>query len=254
MRNNFPKIIFENQDYLVIDKPAGLTVHGADHINELTLADLLIARYPEIKNVGENPSRPGIVHRLDKEVSGLMVIAKNNDSFQDLKKQFQNRSVSKYYLALVFEKVSKETDLIDFPIKRSRAGHKMAALPKGSDELLSRRHPSNRDQGNIDGLFKSRSAITEFQIIKRFINYTLLDVKIKTGRTHQIRVHLLAYGHPLVGDNLYGTKKTKLKNKKILLNRLFLMAHKLSFKDLKGEKKTFNLDLPEELKNFLPKF
>jgi len=254
MSYNFPEIIFEDKDYLVINKPAGLIVHRTAHIQETTLADLLISYYPKIKTVGEDQERPGIVHRLDKEVSGLMVIAKNNASFQSLKKQFQDRDVNKHYLALVFGKVSKETDTIDFPIKRSRSGYKMAALPKGGEELLSRRHPKNRDQGNIDGLFKSRQAITEFKILKRFVNYTLLDVKIHTGRTHQIRVHFLAYGHPLVGDNLYYTKKTKLKNQKLQLNRVFLVANQLTFRDLQGKRRTFSLDLPDELKTFLPRF
>ncbi len=254
MTDNFPEIIFEDQDYLVINKPAGLVVHGGGSVKEKTLADFLIKRYPKIIKVGDDPDRPGIVHRLDKEVSGLMVIAKNNSSFENLKKQFQDREINKQYFALVFGKVSKDNDLINFPIKRSQSGHKMAALPLGVQDLLSRRHPQNRDRGNIDGIFKSREAISEFQIIKRFVNYSLLKVKIKTGRTHQIRVHFFAYGHPLVGDNLYCTKKTKAKNQKLKLGRVFLVANQLSFEDLKGIKKTFSIELPEELKAFLPRF
>ena len=251
---NFPEIIFEDKNYLVINKPAGLAVHAGGNLKEKTLADFLIERYPKIKEVGDDPIRPGIVHRLDKDVSGLMVIALTNKSFENLKEQFKTREINKNYLALVYGKVSKENDIINFPIKRSRDGYKMAALPLNTEELLTRHTPKNRDQGNIAGVFSSKEAITEFKIIKRLINYTYLDVKIKTGRTHQIRVHFFAYGHPLVGDTLYNTKKTKFKNQKLNLGRVFLVAYKLSFMDLNGEKKEFKIGLPKELETFLPKF
>lgn len=253
MLNKFPEIIFEDDNYLVIDKPADLIVHGGPGITDTTLADLLIEKYPEIKDVGEDKIRPGIVHRLDKEVSGLMVIAKNNESFKSLKEQFKDRDVNKIYIALVHGKIEKDYDEINFPIKRAKEGYKMAALPLNVENLLVRKSPKSRDKGNIEGLFKARPASTSFQVIKRFINYTLLEVNIKTGRTHQIRVHFSAYGHPLVGDNLYYTKKSKEKNKKINLGRVFLVATQLSFFDLKGEKKEFSLEMPEELNNFLPK-
>lgn len=246
-------IIYEDENCLVINKPAGLAVHGGGNIKEETLVDWLIDKYPEIKNVGEDLNRPGIVHRLDMDVSGLMVIAKNNESFQDLKRQFKERKTEKEYSALVYGKVSKDGDLINFPIKRSKDGNKMAALPKNTEELLTRRHPKNRDKGNIGGFFKAREAITEFTVIQRFVNYTLLKIRIKTGRTHQIRVHFFAYGHPLVGDDLYFTKKTKDKNAKINLGRVFLVASRLSFTDRKGEKKEFKIDLPDELIKKLPK-
>lgn len=248
-----PTIIWESNDYLVIDKPAGLAVHGGGNITEPTLADWLIKKYPKIKKVGDDPSRPGIVHRLDKDVSGLMVIAKSQASFESLKSQFKTREINKEYFALAHGRIETDEGEIDFPIKRASAGYKMAALPHQADRLLSRRHPKDRDRGNIDGIFQAKEALTEFKVIKRFINYTLVRVKIKTGRTHQIRVHFCALSHPLVGDNLYGTKKTKIINKKLNLGRVFLMASRLSFLDLGGEEKEFSLELPEELKAFLPR-
>ena len=247
----FPEIIFENQDYLVINKPAGLAVHGGGNIKEPTLADFLIARYPEIAQVGDDPIRPGLVHRLDKEVSGLMVIAKNNETFEHLKNQFKDRDVNKQYIALVHGKMTTDYGEINFPIKRSREGYKMAAMPLNTVDLLSRRKPTDRDQGNLDGIFKAREAITEYNVIKRFINYTLLQVKIKTGRTHQIRVHFFALGHPLVGDNLYYNKKSKVQNLKINLGRIFLFANKLSFKNRAGETQDFSLEMPLELAEFI---
>jgi 23S rRNA pseudouridine1911/1915/1917 synthase len=250
---NFPEIIFEDKDCLVINKPAGLAVHGGGNISEETLADLLVKKYPEIKNVGDDPSRPGIVHRLDMEVSGLMVIAKNQLSFENLKRQFKKREINKEYIALVYGKLQNDEGEINFPIKRASTGHKMAAMPIQAVDLLSRKTPTSRDQGNIAGSFKAREALTTYKTLQKFVNYTLLKVKIKTGRTHQIRVHFFAYGNPLVGDPLYNTKKTRLKNEKLKLGRVFLMACHLAFKDLQGEKKDFKLELSEDLKKFLPR-
>ncbi len=248
-----PRIIFENQDYLIIDKPAGLAVHGGGNIKEATLADWLISCYPAIIKVGDDPSRPGIVHRLDKDVSGLMVIAKNQATFDCLKDQFKDREINKEYIALVHGALARDHGEINFPIKRSSSGFKMAALPLNAADLLNRPHPRGRDQGNMAGVFKSREALTEFQVIQKFINYTLVRVKIKTGRTHQIRVHFFALGHPLVGDDLYATPKTKVKNKKLALGRVFLMANLLSFIDKDGQKQSFSLELPSDLKAFLPR-
>ena len=228
--------IFEDKNYLVINKPAGLLVHGAPHIKEPTLVDQLLKKYPKIEKVGDDPSRPGIIHRLDKLASGLMVVAKTQESFNDLKVQFQKRTIQKYYTALVYGKIEKDEDDINFPIERSAKGHKMAAKPT-----------TVKGEKNEAG----RNALTEFEVTKKFINYTLLKVKIKTGRTHQIRVHMSAYGHPIVGDDLYGTKKTKIKNKKLNLDRIFLVADELKFTDLKGEEKVFKINLPNELKNLL---
>ena len=247
-----PEIISETKDYLVINKPAGLAVHAGGNLKEATLVDWLIAHYPKIKKIGDDPIRPGLVHRLDKDVSGLMVIAKNQKSFLNLKEQFKDREVNKEYLALVHGKLSRDEGSIDFPITRSQAGYKMAALPANTTDLLRRRHPRGRDQGNIESWLKSRLALTEYTVLKRFINYTFLRVKIKTGRTHQIRVHLFALGHPLVGDDLYHTKKSKEKNKKLNIGRVFLVADHLTFSDLNGEKQDFKIDLPPALVAAMP--
>lgn len=233
-KRNF-EIIFENKEFLVINKPAGLIVHGARHIDEITLADLLVKKYPKLKKVGEDRERPGIVHRLDKDVSGLMVIAKTNESFKNLKEQFLSREAVKGYLALVYGQIEKDEDEIDFPIKRAAAGNRQVAVPEG--------YESNKE--------KVRKAVTYFEVVKKFINYTLLVIKTKTGRKHQVRVHLAAYGHPVVGDGLYHTKKTKESNKKINLGRIFLLANKLAFKDLAGKKHNFEIDFSDELENFL---
>ncbi len=251
--NLIPEIIFEDKDYLIINKPAGLAVHPGGNIKEATLKDWLLEYLPEIKKVGEDESRPGIVHRLDMDVSGLMIIAKNQKSYNHLKLQFQERRVKKEYVALVHGKVIKDYDLIDFPIKRSKDGYKMAAMPKNINNLLIRRSPKSRDQGNLSGLFKAKEAITEFNVINRFVNYTLLNIKIMTGRTHQIRVHFFAYGHPLAGDSLYFTKKTKMKNEKLNLGRVFLFAKSISFSSLENKVLNFSLEMPKELKEKLPK-
>jgi 23S rRNA pseudouridine1911/1915/1917 synthase len=183
-----------------------------------------------------------------------MVVDKNNASFENLKAQFKKREINKQYLALVYGKIENDDGEICFPIKRSKDGYRMAAMPLNAVDLLVRRSPKSRDKGNISGLFKAKEAITSFKVIKRFVNYTYLEVKIKTGRTHQIRVHFFAYGHPLVGDTLYFTKKTKAKNDKLNLNRVFLMASRLSFSTPSGEKKEFSINLAPELEAFLPKF
>jgi 23S rRNA pseudouridine1911/1915/1917 synthase len=253
MKNNFPEIIFEDANYLVINKPAGLIVHGGSGIKERVLTDLIIERYPQIKEVGEDDLRPGIVHRLDKEVSGVMVIAKTQEAFLSLKKQFKNRDIYKEYLALAHGKLPRDEGEINFPIKRAKDGYKMAAIPYNSQTLLKRETLKNRDTGNIIALEKARSAVTLFKVIKQFINFAYLSIRIKTGRTHQIRVHFHAYGHPLVGDNLYYTSKTKAKNAKIKLGRIFLVANNLSFKNLEGEILNFKIDLPVELAVKMPK-
>jgi len=245
--------IFENDDYLIINKPAGLIVHGGPGITEEVLTDWLRKSYPKIENIGDDPLRPGIVHRLDKEASGLIVIAKNQKAFLHFKKQFQNRQVTKKYTALVHGQISKDEDIINFPIRRARDGYKMAALPVSSTTIGDKNKPNNRDRGTLKAQEDSKEAVTEFKVVKHYINYTLLDVKIKTGRTHQIRVHFYAYGHPLLGDPLYFTKKTKVKNQKVNLGRIFLVARDLTFKDLNGEKQQYIIDLPNELEAFLKK-
>jgi 23S rRNA pseudouridine1911/1915/1917 synthase len=237
-----PKIIAETEDYLVIDKPAGILAHAVNEKMETggqqSIVSWLLERYPDIRNVGEDPLRPGIVHRLDKDVSGLMVVAKNNNAFENLKEQFQKRRTIKEYVGLVFGKVAPDDGDINFPIKRSTAGFKMAAVPANFIP---------KDNETV------RQALTSFVVERRFHNYTLLKLVIKTGRTHQIRVHLQALGYPLVGDELYSTKNTRVKNKKLGLGRVFLVSKRLEFDDLSGVRQKFEIDLPSELSELLNK-
>jgi 23S rRNA pseudouridine1911/1915/1917 synthase len=223
-------IVDEQADYLVVNKPAGLIVHEAASLQEACLVDWLLERYPEIKTVGEDSLRPGIVHRLDKDVSGLLIVAKTQKGFLHFKKLFQGRRLKKIYTALVHGAVKADDDSIDFPIERSNAGYKMAARPKNQE---------------------GKPAQTEFKTIKRFLHYSLLEVLIKTGRTHQIRAHLAAYGHPIIGDNLYGHHTAKLANHKLGSKRIYLYASRLEFKDPSGEKKEYALSAPDEFSRMI---
>lgn len=245
------KLIEENKDWLVIEKPAGLTVHSGPGIKEKTLIDYLIEDYPIIATAGDDPKRPGIVQRLDKEVSGLMVVAKTTEGFEFLKAQFKKRSVKKEYTALAFGVIEKDSEILDFPIKRSSKGYKMAALPRISEEKLENKKLNNRDLGIQEALSEAKDAWTEFKVLKRYTNSTLVKVRIKTGRTHQIRVHFYAFNHPLIGDRLYSNKKSKAKNLKIPLNRVFLFADHLVFKGLDGLKHDFSIPMPDDLNNFI---
>ena len=229
------KIVKETDDYLIINKPTGLLVHPTQANEKNTLVDLLIKKYPIIKKVGEDLARPGIVHRLDKEASGLMVVAKTQDMFEHLKQQFKKRKVKKKYMVLTYGKVLPDNDTINFPIIRSKKTERMASVPGTKNKIKV-------DEG--------KDALTEFWIEKRFINFTLLRVKIYTGRTHQIRTHMLAYNHPIVGDNIYYNKKQPRKwgdN----LGRLFLHCIKLGFVDLENNKQNFESKLPKHLQEFL---
>ncbi len=232
------KIVAETNDYLIINKPAGLLVHPTEAGEEDTLAHYLVKNYPELQKVGEDPVRPGIVHRLDREASGLLVVAKTQKMFKHLKSQFKKSEIVKEYKVLVHEVIDKDIGTIDFLIDRGPDG-RMVARPK-IDEL-SLRHVNKIQPGKI-----SR---TDFTVEKRFVNYTYLTVRIHTGRTHQIRVHMFAYGYPVVGDTLYYNKRFKKYTKG--LERLFLHAYHLAFKDLKGKNIDTTLDLPIELQKFL---
>lgn len=220
------QIIFENDDLLVIHKPAGLIVHPTENpTGEPTLVDALLERDPDMAQVGDNPLRPGIVHRLDKDVSGLMVIAKTNQAFASLKSQFQNHTVYKEYIALVYGALSKDHDLIEMKIARSKARGRMVARPISQE---------------------GKTAKTEYSVEQRFKNHTLVHVILHTGRTHQIRVHFRAINHPIVGDRLY--KKTYMKNiRPIELNRIFLHAYQLRFRLMDGTQRTFTDPLPNDL-------
>jgi len=223
-------ILFENEDFLVINKPAGLVVHPIKSLEEKTLVTLLLKHCPNIKNVGDpsaNNLRPGIVHRLDKDVSGLLIIPKTQSAFNYFKNEFQNHQIIKEYFALVHGQPKKEKDIISLALARDARGK--ITLAKSAD------------LGNI------KESWTEYEVIKKFKDFTLLKIKIKTGRTHQIRIHLKSIGHPIAGDQLHKIKRQK----KVELNRIFLHAFHLNFTDLKGQTHDFKIDLPIELKNFL---
>ncbi|MCH7758855.1 RNA pseudouridine synthase [Patescibacteria group bacterium] len=226
-------ILYENKEFLVIIKPAGLLVHPTKYQKIGTLSDWLIEFYPEIKVIGDK-DRPGIIHRLDKEVSGIMVVAKTLEIYQHLIEEFKNRKIKKEYVALVYGSPPKEKGEIDLPLGRTK---------KGKIVAIEYRRKIKHE----------RQAFTKYKTIQRFKNFTLLQVLPLTGRTHQIRVHLKAIGCPIVGDQRYG----KLKNEKIEinkeLNRIFLHASYLGFYDFKKQWQEFSSDLPVDLKKFLNK-
>lgn len=218
---NIPlKIIFEDRDLLVIDKPAFLVTHPTlDHPSGTVVNAVL----NHLQNAQTGSLRPGIAHRLDKNTSGVLVIAKNQETLENLKSQFKNKTVSKTYLALVHGVVQKEKGTI-------------------SESIL--RHPKFRSKFIVGQ--GGREAETDYKVLQRLGNFTLLELKPKTGRTHQIRVHLSHLGHPIVGDKLYGGK--------MLLNRQFLHAERLELSDPKtGKKLVFESELPADLDKFLKK-
>lgn len=225
-----PTVIFENEQVLVISKPAGLVVHPGAGVRGKTLINWLVQHVPAIVSVGDSPTvRPGIVHRLDRDVSGVMVIAKTQASFEHLKQQFKNRSVKKEYLALVHGVPKQRSGTINFRIERSnRQPGRMAARP-------------------AEG--KGRTATTHYAVEQTIQNNALLRIQIETGRTHQIRVHLKALGHPIVGDSVYTTKSAR--RKPTTLSRPWLHAARLKFQDLDGTTREFEAPLPKELEHFL---
>ncbi len=221
------KIVFENENILVIDKPAGLMVHPTEKMEQDTLVNGLLAYYPKIKNVGDDPLRPGIVHRLDKAVSGLILVCKTQKAFDYYKKQFQERKIKKFYTALVHGTMEKSEGEINLPIERAKGKGKMAVKPIS--------------QGG-------KEAITRYNVIKQFKNFALLNVEILTGRTHQIRAHLNAVQHPIVGDKLYKQKNVK---ETLELDRPFLHSTVLGFTNMDGEYQEFKSKLPIKLEKII---
>jgi len=234
-----PKIVQVEKDYIVVEKPAGVLVHPTQAGEKDTLIDFVLKKYKEVKKTGDSPERPGIVHRLDKEASGLLVVARTQEMFEHLKKQFQDRTVEKEYVVLVYGKVPDEHRIIDFDIDRGKEG-RMVSRPKTNAFSVA----------TAPNVQPGKEAITEYFLEKIIGRFSLLRVKIHTGRTHQIRAHMFAFNHPVVGDRLYCNKKLIKKNEQ-KLDRLFLHSAKLCFIDLKGEKKCFESQLPEELKRYL---
>jgi 23S rRNA pseudouridine1911/1915/1917 synthase len=234
------KTIYEDDNLLVIDKPAGLTVHEGAGEKKETLVDLIIDRYPEMKKLQwEDISRPGIVHRLDKDTSGIIIVAKNPETQKFLQKQFYDREVTKTYLTLILGKA----DL------------------NGEISTNIRRDPSHRRRMSISYLGEGKEAKT-FYRSKKYYSYitknrnlilTLLEVKPRTGRMHQIRVHLKHKELPVIGDNVYNTKESKKIAKELNINRQFLHASKIKFKLPNGKTIEINSELPDDLKNVLLK-
>jgi 23S rRNA pseudouridine1911/1915/1917 synthase len=206
-------ILAETDDFIVINKPAGLLVHPVAGKKQPSLVDVLLAHDPALRSVGENPERPGIVHRLDKEVGGLMVIAKTQHAFEHLKRQFAEHHVDKRYLALVHGVPSQTEGDIKFRIARSTSKARMAA------------RPSQERQG--------KAAWTHYRVLQAFHGAALLELRILSGRTHQIRAHLFALSHPVAGDQLYALRRT---DRRIQTPRLLLQAVHLAFKDPTTEK------------------
>ena len=185
-----PTLIAEEETFLVLYKPAGIAMHPAGNSRQMTVSDWISTTYPQILGIGEDEKRPGMVHRLDKDTSGLVLIAKSNTAFKGLKRLFQERKVEKTYFALVYGNLPEASGKIDLPIGRVKASEKRA-VPAGKREFAG----------------ELREASTEYALHTRYTGYDFLSVKPKTGRTHQIRVHLSAIGHPIVGDRLYRFKE-----------------------------------------------
>jgi 23S rRNA pseudouridine1911/1915/1917 synthase len=234
-------IVYEDDDLAVINKPAGMMVHAGagatdDARNRGTLVNALLHHLGSLSRVG-GELRPGIVHRLDKETSGLIVVTKNDDAHRKLSAQFAAREVKKKYVALVHGWVKKDSGTITQSISRDR---------------VRRTRMTTRLEGG-------RAAVTHYRVARRldtkFGKVTLLDVKIDTGRTHQIRVHVAAMGHPVVGDTMYGApRQVRGKNAVIGLARNFLHAAELEFRHPRtGEMVALKSELPEELREFLGK-
>jgi len=214
-------IIYEDDDLLVIDKPAGMPVHPAPGHASHTLVNAILAHLPNLPETS-NCQRPGIIHRLDKDASGVMVVAKNKAAEANLINQFKARLVTKAYLVLVKGKLEPKNGVIEAPIGRD---------------------PKNRKRMAV--VASGREARTLYDVIRYLGGYTLLEVKTETGRTHQIRVHLSAIGYPVVGDRVYGVKSA-------YLERLFLHACRLGFKlPRSGEYQEFTSELPAELERAL---
>jgi 23S rRNA pseudouridine1911/1915/1917 synthase len=215
-------IVYEDADVIVVDKPAGMVVHPAPGHPRGTLANALLAHVPGI-SVGCS-QRPGIVHRLDKDTSGLIVAAKTDRGRTALVSQWETRSVEKTYLALVSGSLMDEEATIDAPIGRD---------------------PKNRQRMAV--VRSGRPAVTHFHVVERFPDFTLLEVSIETGRTHQIRVHLAFIGHPIVGDQVYGRARPTDPH----LEHHFLHASALGFRLPDGEALRLESPLPQDLEAVL---
>lgn len=234
------KILYEDKDILAIDKPVGLAVHSDGRTKGKTLVDWILKNYPKMAGVGEPKifeekeiPRPGIVHRLDRDTSGVLILAKNKKSFDSLKEQFKNREVRKVYNTLVVGTFKEDRGTINKEIGRSPTDFRRRLAGRGA-------------RGEL------REAITEYTVLKKIEDrkgnkFTYLEVRPKTGRTHQIRVHMKYLNHPVVGDSLYNPDGLKMKD----IDRMMLHAKSIKFKNLKGDIMKVESELPLEFENLL---
>lgn len=236
------KIIFENKNILAINKPKDILVHGDGRHKNYTVADWVLENYPEIENVGEDIflteekkiKRPGIVHRLDKDTTGILLIAKNQDTFYSLKEQFKNRDIKKNYRAFVYGSVKFDRKLINTEIGRSKTDFRKWTTNRGV-------------RGEV------RSAETEYVLIKKNSDFSYLDIFPKTGRTHQIRVHLQYDNHPVLADHLYAGKNfdREAPEKNLFFTTQALHAYRIKCKDLDGTQIELTAQIPKEFEEAL---
>jgi len=221
-------VVFENDDLLVINKPAGLVVHPSAGHFAGTLVNAVLAHAPGLAGVGDE-QRPGIVHRLDKDTSGLIVVAKNDAAHRELQRQFKERSVDKMYLALL-------------------DGH--LPTPTGRIEAAVGRDPHNRKRMAVVTGSQGRPAVTEYRVRAEYAEHTLVEAHLLTGRTHQLRLHFAYLRCPIVGDKVYGQRTPSLP-----VGRQFLHAARLSFNlPGSGQRVSFSAPLPDDLARALPPF
>lgn len=219
-------VLYEDADVVAIDKPAGMVIHAGAGVHSGTLVNALLHRFGELSSTG-GPLRPGIVHRLDRFTSGVVLVAKNDAAHRNMAAQFSGRQIEKVYLALVHGSVKPESGRIERPIAR--------------DPVHRTRMTARLDTG--------RAAWSAYRVLRRLARFTLLEVRIGTGRTHQIRVHLSSIGHPVAGDSLYGAPKTEGLPP---LGRFFLHAHRIRFhQPSSGEEITVVSPLPRELEEWM---
>lgn len=210
-------IVYQDENFLIINKPSGIvTSYENIKLKEQKIEDLEEFLKRKFDNLKKLP-RAGIVHRLDKDVSGILIVSKHKKIYNYLKTQFKNREIKKEYLGLVFGEIKKDSDIIKFPLTRSKSG-RIRIVKKNET---------------------GKEAITEFEVIERNPKFSFLKIFPLTGRTHQIRVHLASYGFPIVGDTLYTKKKCKI------TDRILLHSFKITFKDLKNKLKFFKV-IPDE--------
>jgi 23S rRNA pseudouridine1911/1915/1917 synthase len=221
------EILYEDDDILAINKSAGLVVHSDGRTKEPSVSEWFVNKYPEAKNVGEplgDIERPGIVHRIDKETSGVLLLAKTREGHAHLKKQFQNHEIEKVYHAFLYGNLKEDHGTINQPISRSRSDFRKRIVDR-----------------------EGKSALTYYRVLARTPEITFVEAKPKTGRTHQIRVHFKFLHHPVVGDKLYAPGKREA----LGFRRLALHAREITFTDLKDGIKTVIAPYPVDFKRAL---